>query len=89
MLKVVLLSLLLVTNTVWCEPPSELELCDKALDTCGLLVQQQDLQIGELQLQLKEAHDKLADAPSTPVLPAWAVIVISVASGFAIGYSLK
>lgn len=69
---------IVVKNT----PPAKL--CDLALDACQGVISAQDASIANLKSNVATLEDRLA-AQSSPLLPTWAWIAVSLATGLALG----
>lgn len=89
MLKNLMVSSLIFTSlTLGAKDPAILlPKCEKALTACNELVRAQDKQIKDLKDQAK-ALDSAVEAQKPPILPTWAVITISVATGIILGHTL-
>lgn len=55
--------------------------CDAALAACLELTQAQDASIRNLKQANKELADRLASATKPPILPTWAIILLSGLAG--------
>lgn len=67
-------------------PPSA---CDAALNSCIEVVNAQDSLIAQLRDTNHSLTNALADANKPPILPTWAVVVLSVVVGVAITSAVR